>query len=73
MIRVVTITIAAVVVAAVAGCGFECNVQGEKEQFASCDDLQSRFTTEADAPTPNNAVLDDLDTCGDVNGCDLKR
>ncbi len=66
---------AAVVAAFAAGCGFTCNVQNQREAFANCDDLQKAFDNEknrTDQP-PNDAVLDDLDTCGSANGCNIKQ
>ena len=65
--------LATMILLAAAGCGFECKVKGGTEQFAGCDDLQTRFTQENQQPNPDNAALDDLDTCGAANGCNLKR
>lgn len=64
----------ALVLGLAAACGFECRVAGENEPFSSCDDLQSRYDAEQsrlDQP-PDNAVLDDLDTCGEANGCEVR-
>ncbi len=63
---------AVVVMGASAGCGFDCTVVGEKQSFAGCDDLQAAFDKEQGQPNPDGAVLDDLDTCGAANGCNIK-
>jgi hypothetical protein len=55
-----------------AGCGFECNIQGEREQFASCEALKERYDAEQSQVNPDNAVLDDLDVCGEVNDCEVQ-
>lgn len=55
-------------------CGFDCQVQGETQHFAACEDLQAAFDAEQSRlnPPPDNAVLDDLDTCGEINNCEVQ-
>jgi hypothetical protein len=67
--------IVALVVLSAAGCGFECEVQGEKEFFGDCAALQAAFDEEQSRldPPPNAARLDDLNTCGDIHGCELAQ
>ena len=69
-----TLTFAiAIGVALFAACGFECTIDGEKQQFASCDDLQTQFDAEQSRqdPPPNGAALNDMQTCGEVYGCEV--
>lgn len=62
------------VAAALGGCGFDCDVRGTTQHFASCEDLQEAYDNEQASlnPPPDNAILDDLDTCGVVNGCEVQ-
>lgn len=64
----------AVLVLGAAACGFDCEVQGEKQPFASCEALQEAYDAEQsrlDRP-PSGAVLDDLQTCGAAQGCEIR-
>ena len=61
------------IVSGTTACGFDCDVQGEKRPFSGCDALQQAYDAEQsrlDQP-PNGAVLDDLVTCGEVQGCEI--
>ena len=55
-----------------AGCGFTCKVKGEDEAFSGCDDLQTRIDDERDEPQQDGEAIDDLQVCGDVNGCNIR-
>jgi hypothetical protein len=64
----------ALVVAAASACGFDCQVKGEKQSFSDCQSLQDAYDTEKDSVDgADNEVLDDLDTCGEINGCEVKQ
>jgi hypothetical protein len=56
-------------VALAAACGFDCRVQGETQHFNDCEALQDAYdalgATEA-------AARDDLDTCGELVGCEIQ-
>jgi hypothetical protein len=57
-------------VVAAAGCGFDCEVQGETEHFNDCDALQARFdgfSEETDAASRN-----DLLVCGELVNCEVQ-
>lgn len=66
LVCVLTITI----VAAGAACGFDCNVQGETQHFNDCEALQEGF--DALDPTTDAAARDDIDTCGELVGCEIE-
>ena len=57
-----------------AACGFDCKVQGDTRPFSGCDALQEAYDAEQSSldPPPNGAVLDDLQTCGEAQGCDIQ-
>lgn len=69
-----TMTILVAVVLGTASCGFDCEVQGETRPFSGCDALQEAYDTEQSqlSPPPDGAVLDDLQTCGEVHGCEIQ-
>ncbi len=57
------------VIAFGAACGFDCRVQGATQHFASCEALQEQY----DALGANDAAeRDDLDTCGELVGCEIQ-
>jgi hypothetical protein len=51
-----------------AACGFDCRVQGETQHFNDCDALQSAYD---DLGANDAAARDDLDTCGELVGCEI--
>jgi len=55
-----------------AGCGFTCKVKDEDVAFNGCDDLQARIDAERGEPQQDGEAIDDLQVCGDVNGCNIK-
>lgn len=64
--KLVCVLLATMVAAA---CGFDCNVQGETQHFATCESLQESY----DALGANDAAArDDLDTCGELVGCEIQ-
>ena len=67
-------TMALVAAGLLAACGFDCKVKEQTVHVASCEDLQAKYDEEKAHldPPPDNAVLDDLDTCGAANGCVVK-
>jgi hypothetical protein len=71
MIRLVLIGI----VVTAAGCGFQCTVNGQTEHFNDCNALQQSFSTEQAKtdPPPDEKTLNDLNTCGSINGCNIKN
>ena len=74
-VRMLFVVVAGVCALAATGCGFSCKVQGQDQGFNSCADLQAAYDNEAKKtdPPPDAAKLDDLDTCGTVNGCNIKQ
>ena len=62
-------------VLAIAACGFDCKVNGADEHFNDCTALQARFSQEQSqtSPPPDEKTLNDLNTCGSVNGCDIQQ
>lgn len=69
-----TLMICAALALGASACGFDCEVQGEKQPFASCEALQESYDAEQsrlDRP-PSGAVLDDLQTCGAAQGCEIR-
>jgi hypothetical protein len=59
-----------VVVALGAACGFDCRVQGESQHFNDCDALQDAY--DALDPQTDAAAQADLDTCGELVGCEIQ-
>jgi hypothetical protein len=58
-----------VVVAFAAACGFDCQVQGETQHFNDCEALQDAY----DALGADDAAeRDDIDTCGELVGCEIQ-
>lgn len=53
-----------------AGCGFDCDVQGETEHFNDCPALQARF--DELSPQTDAASRDDLEVCSELVGCDVQ-
>jgi hypothetical protein len=73
--RVFTVAVLAASTSIVlAGCGFDCEVQGEQRPFAGCDALQDAYDAEQsrlDQP-PDGEVLDELLVCGAAHGCEIQ-
>jgi hypothetical protein len=70
MFRSVSMVLTLAIVALGAACGFDCDVEGEKQHFNDCDALQAAYdglSSETQA-----AEQSDMLTCGELVGCEVQ-